>query len=161
MANFIENLRAASPQLRTATTQRPQQTQQKTDSIVPKMNEYIQAYNSTKNWDEKERLVNSMMDRYPNPDQITYSFINRLNRVTMDGKEQSKVLNDTMKRYQATQDINERERLVNNLMDRYPNPSPWLKKQILAMDDITRRTKELYDSISRGDIINNDEDISR
>lgn len=150
MAGFLENFRAAvlqpqqNPFEQAQPGYRPQnqpaQMPQQSANFSPesKLVRLINIYNNSSDWTSKERAVNAMMESFPNADRKLKNWIKLLDRRTQESKDQYDLLSWGVEKINQTNDLDERMRVVNYLMENVPEPSKWYRDRVTKLDQSVR-----------------------
>ena len=156
MNNFFTNLRDNSPLSNRSRGYLPQNAQvkgpkQSMNLSDPVMANLISRYNNTNDWDEKIRVVNAMMENYPNPDESLKNWINRLDRKAVQGKEESDLIDWAVGEFSNPNNANKRDQIVNYLMEYTytsgKNPSDWYIRSVKNLQDMADKTRKYQTNV--------------
>ena len=156
MDNFFTKLRDNSPLSNRPHGYIPQNAQVKgpkqgMNLSDPVMVSLINSYNKSKDWDEKERVVNTIMENYPNPDESMKKWVNSLDNEIARGREESSLIDWAVKAFADPKYSDKKDQIVNYLMEyTYTNgkkPSDWYVKSVLNLQDLANKTEKYQTNV--------------
>lgn len=163
MNDFFTNLRSNSPLNNQPRGYLPKNYRQKGPKQSmrlsdPIMVDLINSYNNAKDWDEKIKVVNTMMENYPNPDEPLKNWILALDKKATQGKEESDLINWAVKEFSNPSNNDKRDQIVNYLMEytynKRINPSDWYIRSVKNLQDMADKTKkyqtDVFNTLNNG-----------